>query len=185
MLNPGGAQIGKPEIALPISTSVLTQANTRPSPPTIRVAYTRPPALLNDQVDKLATVKRKRRDQVDQAKAEVEIRTRLHQLFEEAVRRRAGDELITDPNHVRRRTRYDREQRKRNQPDRQVGRWSGECNGEILSTRVWQMPKLHEPAKHMDVDALRRHTIAARHLQVEKFVQQDRREDYCDKEHCQ
>src|ERR1700722_14449217 len=60
MLNPGGAQIGKPEIALPISTSVLTQANTRPSPLT-KGGVTRPPALLNDQVDKLATVKRKRR----------------------------------------------------------------------------------------------------------------------------
>jgi hypothetical protein len=51
--------------------------------------------------------------------------------------------------------------------------------------RVCAVPKLHTPAKRVDIDPPRRQAITARHLQVGKFVQQDRRENDCDEQHCQ
>ena len=142
IVNPGGAQIGKPETAADqhqraYDGEYQTQRGDEQGGDTWALT------LFDRQKQKLAAVEWKSRDQVDHAKTEIEIGERPQQQLQKTVRRRPGYELIAEPSAIRREKRRVREQREQYQSDRQVGEWSGERDGDILPPRVRELPKLH------------------------------------------
>ena len=58
---------------VPINANVLAQANARPSALTDQCSDARTPAFVDDQIYKVADVKRKCRDQIDRAQSESEV----------------------------------------------------------------------------------------------------------------